>query len=105
MGLSINTICGYSGDPTITKQPEQHIALTASEIKHLHALRKVDSAAYEALDGYEAYLFRVHRVRKPDVQDHCYYFVGIRFSDDYITVDPNPMFADEECSKIDWRLK
>jgi hypothetical protein len=98
-GLQIMLSCAYSGDPNRKRQPEQKILLTANEITHLHSLRKVEHAAYEAMDEYENYLFRTHHVRKREIGDPCYNFVGIIVDTDYITVDPSPMlaFTDPNC--------
>ena len=96
-GFSITLSCMYSGDPTKRQKPKQKIPLTASEIRHLHALRKTEDAVYGSMTEYEDYLFRAHHVKKPDINKPCYYFVGIVVDTDYITIDPNPM--DVQCDE------
>jgi hypothetical protein len=106
-GFQINLYCTYSGDPERNKLPEQHIALTPSEVKHLHALRQVEHASFEAMDDFEDTLFRAHHVRKPKIDEPCFYYAGIVWDKDYITVDPNPLFSEPgECDDpVKWRLQ
>lgn len=105
-GFSVELGCTYSGDPHRVPKPKQEVTLTAAEIKHLHALRKIEDAGYDAMTEYENYLFRAHGIRRPVASEPCYYFVGIVVNTDYITVDPNPMMAGgSDCENINWRTK
>ena len=81
--------CEYSGDPDQKKVPVQHVPLSADQIKQLHALRKVEYAAFDAIRGYEDYLMATHHVHQPSTSDECWYFVGIVMDTDFITVDRN----------------
>jgi hypothetical protein len=96
-GFEIMLTCEYSGDPKIPRKPKRKVNLTASEIEHLHGLRKIRDAAYEASEAYESYLFRVHHERQPKPGDPCFYYAGIVVDTDYLTIDPNPMFYGDDC--------
>lgn len=95
-GLQIMLDCIYGGDPHRKQKPERRVPLTASEIKRLHDLRKVENAGFQTMNEYELYLFHVHHIRKLEIGDPCYNFAGIKVDDDFITVDPNPMAPDAE---------
>lgn len=95
-GLSIMLSCTYGGRTDIPKKPERHVALTSSEIAHHRALRRLESAAIDAIVEYQTYLLRVHHIRDPKPGDPCFHFVGFVLDSDYITVDPNPMSPDAE---------
>ena len=96
-GFQVLLSCTYSGDPSRKNLPEQKIALTSGELEGLHALRKVENAAFAAMGEYENHLYRAHHIRKPEIGEPCYHFVGIVIDTDYITVDPNPMLPTEDC--------
>lgn len=90
-GTQIMLYCVYYGDPERKKLPEKHIALTPREISIYNKLQQASGAAIEAEDAYEQDLITAHHINKPDLRDPCYFFVGIRAHDNFITVDPNPM--------------
>lgn len=90
-GAQLELHCLYGGDPDRTQLPKMQIPLAPKEIETLHSLRADSNAAFAAEAAYEDHLIRAHHIRKPDLGEECYYFVGLVLDTDYITVDPNPM--------------
>jgi hypothetical protein len=95
-GLSVMVGCSYGGDPTITRPPEKHVALSVMEKIKINYIRSKSDSAFKEQEEYEKYLIAKHGIKKPDIGNACYYYVGIKFNDDFITVDDGNPF-DPSC--------
>jgi hypothetical protein len=73
----------------VKDKPIVRVKLTRTEAAILNVLRKNSTTVYKNEDSYEKWLINRHGIKQPDFGDPCWYFVGIKIGDNFITVDHN----------------